>query len=59
MAKEIKFNMDARDLLKKGVDELADAVKVTLGPKGRNVIIDKKYGAPQITKYGVTVANEV
>ncbi|MEL7601409.1 MAG: chaperonin GroEL [Proteiniphilum sp.] len=59
MAKEIKFNMDARDLLKKGVDELADAVKVTLGPKGRNVIIDKKYGAPQITKDGVTVAKEI
>lgn len=59
MAKEIKFNMDARDLLKKGVDELADAVKVTLGPKGRNVILDKKYGAPQITKDGVTVAKEI
>ncbi len=59
MAKEIKFNMEARDLLKKGVDELADAVKVTLGPKGRNVIIDKKYGAPQITKDGVTVAKEI
>ncbi|WP_294080090.1 chaperonin GroEL [Proteiniphilum sp. UBA5384] len=59
MAKEIKFNMDARDLLKKGVDDLADAVKVTLGPKGRNVIIDKKYGAPQITKDGVTVAKEI
>ena len=59
MAKEIKFNMDARDLLKKGVDELADAVKVTLGPKGRNVIIDKKFGAPQITKDGVTVAKEI
>lgn len=59
MAKEIKFNLDARDLLKKGVDELANAVKVTLGPKGRNVIIDKKYGAPQITKDGVTVAKEV
>lgn len=59
MAKVIKFNMDARDLLKKGVDELADAVKVTLGPKGRNVIIDKKYGAPQITKDGVTVAKEI
>jgi chaperonin GroEL len=59
MAKEIKFNMDARDLLKKGVDELADAVKVTLGPKGRNVIIDKKYGAPQITKDGVSVAKEI
>jgi chaperonin GroEL len=57
--REIKFNMDARDLLKKGVDELADAVKVTLGPKGRNVIIDKKFGAPQITKDGVTVAKEV
>ncbi|MGI6074460.1 MAG: chaperonin GroEL [Fermentimonas sp.] len=59
MAKDIKFNMDARDLLKKGVDELADAVKTTLGPKGRNVIIDKSYGAPQITKDGVTVAKEV
>ncbi len=59
MAKEIKFNMDARDLLKKGVDELADAVKVTLGPKGRNVIIDKKFGAPQITKDGVSVAKEI
>ncbi len=51
--------MDARDLLKKGVDQLADAVKVTLGPKGRNVIIEKKFGAPQITKDGVTVAKEV
>ncbi|MDK2852537.1 MAG: chaperonin GroEL [Proteiniphilum sp.] len=59
MAKEIKFDMDARDLLKKGVDELANAVKVTLGPKGRNVILDKKYGAPQITKDGVTVAKEI
>ncbi len=59
MAKEIRFNIDARDLLKKGVDELADAVKVTLGPKGRNVIIEKKFGAPQITKDGVTVAKEV
>ncbi len=59
MAKEIKFEMEARDLLKKGVDSLADAVKVTLGPKGRNVIIDKKYGAPQITKDGVTVAREI
>lgn len=59
MAKDIKFNMDARDLLKKGVDQLADAVKVTLGPKGRNVIIEKKFGAPQITKDGVTVAKEV
>ncbi len=59
MAKEIKFNIDARDSLKKGVDELANAVKVTLGPKGRNVIIDKKYGAPQITKDGVSVAKEI
>ncbi len=59
MAKEIKFNIEARDLLKKGVDQLADAVKVTLGPKGRNVIIDKKFGAPQITKDGVTVAKEI
>ena len=49
MAKEIKFEMEARDLLKQGVDELANAVKVTLGPKGRNVILDKKFGAPQIT----------
>ena len=59
MAKDIKFDMDARDLLKQGVDELANAVKVTLGPKGRNVIIEKKFGAPQITKDGVTVAKEV
>ena len=59
MAKEIKFNIDARDQLKKGVDELADAVKVTLGPKGRNVIIAKKFGAPHITKDGVTVAKEI
>ena len=59
MAKEIKFEMEARDLLKKGVDSLADAVKVTLGPKGRNVILDKKYGAPHITKDGVTVAKEI
>ncbi len=59
MAKDIMFNVDARDLLKQGVDELADAVKVTLGPKGRNVIIEKKFGAPQITKDGVTVAKEV
>ena len=59
MAKEIKFNMEARDLLKKGVDELADAVKITLGPKGRNVIIDRTYGAPQITKDGVSVAKEI
>ena len=59
MAKEILFNIDARDQLKKGVDELANAVKVTLGPKGRNVIIEKKFGAPQITKDGVTVAKEI
>ena len=59
MAKEILFNMDARDQLKKGVDELANAVKVTLGPKGRNVIIEKKFGAPQINKDGVTVAKEI
>jgi chaperonin GroEL len=59
MAKEIKFNIEARDLLKKGVDQLANAVKVTLGPKGRNVVIDKKFGAPQITKDGVTVAKEI
>lgn len=59
MAKEISFNIDARDQLKKGVDELANAVKVTLGPKGRNVIIEKKFGAPQITKDGVTVAKEI
>ena len=50
MAKEIKYDMDARDLLKKGVDELANAVKVTLGPKGRNVIIEKKFGAPHSQK---------
>ena len=59
MAKEIKFNIQAREELKKGVDALADAVKVTLGPKGRNVIIEKKFGAPHITKDGVTVAKEV
>lgn len=59
MAKEIKFNMDARSLMKEGADELANAVKVTLGPKGRNVVIDKKFGAPQITKDGVTVAKEI
>jgi len=59
MAKEISFNLDARDQLKKGVDALANAVKVTLGPKGRNVIIDKKFGAPVITKDGVTVAKEI
>ena len=59
MAKDITYNIEARDALKKGVDQLANAVKVTLGPKGRNVIIDKKYGAPQITKDGVTVAKEI
>ncbi len=59
MSKEILFDIDARDQLKKGVDELANAVKVTLGPKGRNVILEKKFGAPQITKDGVTVAKEI
>ena len=59
MAKEIKFDVEARDLLKKGVDELANAVKVTLGPKGRNVILAKKFGAPHITKDGVSVAKEI
>ena len=59
MAKDIKYNIEARDLLKNGVDKLANAVKVTLGPKGRNVVIEKKFGAPQITKDGVTVAKEV
>ena len=59
MAKQIKYDIEARDLLKKGVDALANAVKVTLGPKGRNVVIDKKFGAPQITKDGVTVAKEI
>ena len=59
MAKVIKFNMEARDLLKSGVDQLADTVKVTLGPKGRNVIIEKKFGAPHITKDGVSVAKEI
>ena len=59
MAKEIKFNIEARDLMKKGVDELANAVKVTLGPKGRNVVIEKKFGAPHITKDGVSVAKEI
>ena len=59
MAKDIKYNVEARELLKEGVDALSNAVKVTLGPKGRNVIIDKKFGAPQITKDGVTVAKEV
>ena len=59
MAKDITYNVDAREALKRGVDQLANAVKVTLGPKGRNVIIDKKYGAPHITKDGVTVAKEI
>ena len=59
MAKDIKFNLDAREAMKQGVDQLANAVKVTLGPKGRNVILEKKFGAPQITKDGVTVAKEV
>ena len=57
--KEIIFESEARDRMKKGVDALANAVKVTLGPKGRNVIIEKTYGAPQITKDGVTVAKEI
>lgn len=59
MAKEIKYNIEAREMLKEGVDALANAVKVTLGPKGRNVVIDKKFGAPQVTKDGVTVAKEI
>ena len=59
MAKEIKFDIDARNKLKSGVDQLANAVKVTLGPKGRNVVIDRKYGSPQVTKDGVSVAKEV
>jgi chaperonin GroEL len=59
MAKEIKYDREARELLKKGVDELANAVKVTLGPKGRNVVIEKKFGSPQVTKDGVTVAKEI
>ncbi len=59
MAKDIKFNVEVRSKMKEGVDALADAVKVTLGPKGRNVVIDKKFGAPQVTKDGVTVAKEV
>jgi chaperonin GroEL len=59
MAKEIKFDIEAREFLKKGVDELANAVKVTLGPKGRNVVIEKKFGAPQVTKDGVSVAKEI
>ena len=59
MAKDIKFNIDARAKMKEGADALADAVKVTLGPKGRNVVIAKKFGAPQVTKDGVTVAKEI
>jgi chaperonin GroEL len=59
MAKELKFNIEARELLKKGVDELTDAVKITLGPKGRNVVLDKKFGSPTVTKDGVTVAKEI
>ena len=58
-AKEVKFGVDARTLLLRGVDTLADAVKVTLGPKGRNVVLDKSYGAPRITKDGVTVAKDI
>ena len=58
-AKNINYDIDARSTLKKGVDKLADAVKVTLGPKGRNVVIDKKFGAPTMTKDGVTVAKEI
>ena len=59
MAKDIIFDQDARNAIKKGVDKLAEAVKVTLGPKGRNVILDKKFGAPSFTKDGVTVAKEI
>ena len=59
MAKEIKYDVDARELLREGADALANAVKVTLGPKGRNVVIDKKFGAPRITKDGVSVAKEI
>ncbi|MCA6489324.1 MAG: chaperonin GroEL, partial [Chitinophagaceae bacterium] len=59
MAKQIFFDIDARNRMKKGVDTLANAVKVTLGPKGRNVVIEKKFGAPQVTKDGVTVAKEI
>src|SRR5659263_579640 len=58
-AKEVKFGVDARDRLLRGVDTLANAVKVTLGPKGRNVVLDKSFGAPRITKDGVTVAKEI
>ena len=59
MAKDINYDVDARTTLKHGVDKLADAVKVTLGPRGRNVVIDKKFGAPTMTKDGVTVAKEI
>ena len=59
MAKELKFNAQARSGLKRGIDQLADAVKVTLGPKGRNVVLDKKFGSPTVTKDGVTVAKEI
>ncbi len=59
MAKEIQFGMEARNSLLAGVDKLADAVKITLGPKGRNVVLDKKYGAPLITNDGVTIAKEI
>src|SRR6266705_1126585 len=59
MSKQVKYNVEARDALKRGVDILANAVKVTLGPKGRHVIIDKKFGSPVITKDGVTVAKEI
>src|SRR5258708_9821020 len=59
MAKQLFFDIDARNKMKKGVDTLANAVKVTLGPKGRNVVLEKKFGAPQITKAGVTVAKEI
>ena len=58
-AKDVKFSMDARQRLARGIDILADAVKVTLGPKGRNVVLDKAFGAPRITKDGVTVAKEI
>src|SRR6266702_8660921 len=59
MAKEISFNATAQDKVRKGVDQLAEAVKVTLGPKGRNVVLGKKFGAPTVTKDGVTVAKEI
>ena len=58
-AKQLEFDMAARDALQRGVDQLADAVKITLGPKGRNVVLDKKFGSPTVTKDGVTVAKEV